>query len=179
MRKGFICFLAMCCVLMTGCVSDAKYEELESRVENLERIHGIENDSSNEEEGSNVEDNAVPDYCGVTSITLWYEFDTEQKGGRGDYYQLRLDDDKCTLIYHNRETFEDTYTDYSVDTYNEVLNLVCSQPLEEYKNKADANGKIIYETIPCMLSLYWPGESKYYETPANMDEIKAKFEAMK
>ena len=62
-----------------------------------------------------------------------------------------------------------------------MLNLVCSQPLEKYESKTDANGKILYETVPCMLSLYLNGSdgSVYFKSPSNMDEIVAKFESMR
>lgn len=182
MRKGIIVSVLMLCLLMTGCVSNAKYEELETRVENLERIHGIENSDKDEKnESSNNAEVSDNEYATAKSINLLYEFDPETNSWRGDYYQLRLEKDKCTLQYHSQEPFEETYTDYSVDKYYEVLNLVCSQPLEKYENKVDDNGKIIYETVPCMLGLYMNGSEGtiYFKTPANMDEIIAKFESMK
>ena len=51
---------------------------------------------------------------------------------------------------------------------------------EEYEEKYDSNGKIVYEDFPYMLFIRVKPIGAYYlKTPSNMDEIVAKFESLK
>ncbi|MBQ6076133.1 MAG: hypothetical protein IJK86_08315 [Lachnospiraceae bacterium] len=121
-------------------------------------------------------------YKNARGINLLYEYDMQSKTWTGSYYQLKLSDDKCTLIYHEKNSLAtDLYCDFSIDVFNEVLSLICSQNPEEYEYQTDSNGKIIYETIPCIIELFFSGYEKnvFLKDPINFDEIIAKFESLK
>ena len=181
-RKCFFIVL-MACVMFCGCASEAKYEELERRVEYLESIHNLNDTASSKFDEGLIEDSASDNevYRKAQAIDLIYEYDAENGSCTGDYYQLRLWGEKSTFTYYGKDDKKNIYCDFSTDVYYELLDKICSQPLEKYRSKTDSTGKIIYETVPCILSLFLNSSdgSVYLENPENMEEIITMFEKLR
>ena len=88
---------------------------------------------------------------------------------------MNMATNKCVFDYRdsNKKVHQ---CDFSKDIFNDFLDLILSQDLEEYQYKTDLNGKIVYDVEPHILGLSFYGQVVYYEDPSNMDEIIAKFE---
>lgn len=155
-NKRICIFIIVLCLSISGCTSNTPTDSTDSN-----------SDNSN--------------YRKAKGINLLYEYDMLSKTWTGSYYQLRLWDDKCTLTYFNKDNSKTLYCDFSLDVYNEVIELICSHSLEKYEYPTDSNGKIIYETIPYILELFFGGYERpvLLKDPANMNEIIAKFESLK
>ena len=173
------------CIVMTGCVSDKQYEDLEKRVSYLEKVVGVADQSSSSNTTNSSSTNSTSkdknsDYLSAEAIELHYDFDPQSNGTYGKYYQLRMGKDKCTLTYYEPGQ-NNVYCDFSKETYNELLNMVCSQELEKFESSSDANGKIVYERQPYILGLYMDGSNGivYFKNPKNIDQIIAKFESLR
>lgn len=172
---------------MCGCVSDSEYKKLEERVAYLESIHGISINVTEDKEKASAEDRYENDevdnteYMGAQAIVFAYGFDAQHESFAGDYYQLRLNEDDCTLTYYDVTVGSELRCDFSIDVYDELLRMICNQPLEKYKSPIDENGKILYETVPHILGLYLDGSkgTVYFSDPSNINEIIAKFEELK
>lgn len=118
------------------------------------------------------------------SIDIMYDYDMQSNSWTGDYYELKNRGDHCQFIYHNHNhnTFEGIYCDFSIDIYNEIVDLVLSNTIEEYTLTADEHGKIIYDTVPYIMKLYWSGSDGRQilcKDPKNVTEIISKFEELK
>jgi len=185
MSKYFvICLVLIICLTVTGCISDKKYDELEKRVSNLEKMVGVSNETIYSSTGADEEaiEDHKSEYLSARGIELLYEFDPETNSWTGQYYQLRLSEDKCTLTYHEKDNYkDDIYCDFSKETYDEFLNMICDQDLEEFESKVDSTGKIIYEQQQYILGLYLNGShgTTYFKNPQNMDDIIKKFESLR
>lgn len=115
-------------------------------------------------------------------IDLRFDYNTEERNWSGGGYQLRKFSDHCELYYYTANADEDLTCNFTVETYEKVLDLVLASDPQKYQQRSDENGKITYEIIPCALYLYWEGDTRGHmlcETPANIDEIIAKFEELK
>ena len=117
----------------------------------------------------------------ATGILLAYEFDTQVGGWNGPYYMFSVKDDHSTFYYHNPQTGEERRSDFTVERYNDLLSMIIDQPLTEYKDLVDSNGKITYTTVPHLLGLYINPDVGYiyYTNPDNMTQIIEEFEKLR
>ncbi len=190
---GAICAVLAMCVLITGCVSDSQYAELEEKVGALEkeieslseRIAAQEQDSqmaAPEEMHEEADKNKNSEYMEACAILFGTDFDPKAQFAEGEQYRLYIDEDKCTLRYQTSENYyaEITECDFSKDVFYVLLNTICSQDLEKFENPIDSNGKVIYEIQPYAIGLDMGGRNEiYFKNPANMDEIIEKFESLR
>ena len=114
-------------------------------------------------------------------ISLWLGVNTQSISGEKGVYSLSLKDDHSWFQYLDKdiEPFSGD-CDFSADKYYELRDLLCSTELHEYKPAEDANGKLIYEDVDCMISISL-GSSKgsvFVADPSNKDEIVAFFNAL-
>lgn len=182
MKKILVITISLIMIMsLSSCSSNKRIDELEKRVEVLENIVGISGDNTeiNTDEEEGYIDNSK--YSDVNGICLIYDFHIDEESWEGEFYQLYYKDDKCKFTYQNQNTGEELYSDYTGDVFNEVLDMIISQNPQEYQSKTDENGKIIYETIPCVIKLYRAGNpNNYYFTDLpNQNEIIEKFEGFK
>ncbi len=178
MKKALV--LLVFSILLTGCVSDSDYRELEARVSYLESLHSSET-ITEPVTGNEVSDSVESIYSEVKSISFDTEFNTEDSSTWGEVYQLTLKDDKCTLYYLDVKAGKDFLCDFSKEKFYDVLNVVTSCQLEEYESPVDDNGKIVYETVPHMLGLYINPDvgTVYYKDPVNINDIILEFEKLR
>ena len=117
-----------------------------------------------------------------SSIDLMYKYDLKVNGFAGQIYQLRTREDYCTFYYSNPSTKEEIHTNFTLEVYEELVDLVLKNEPVEYSIPADEHGKIEYGVVPHILKLYWggqKGEQMLCSDPDNIDEIIAKFEEIK
>ena len=117
-----------------------------------------------------------------SAIDLYYDYDTGSKSIDGGYYQLRCFGSYCTFYYSGPGMGEEISCNFTMEIYEEMLDLVLSSNPKPYAIRSDENGKITYEVLPSALRLYWgggKGQQMLCETPENMDEIIARFEELK
>lgn len=180
MKKYLIITITLAMIIsLCSCSSDSsRIDELEKRVEVLESIVGvsgndIENNSDiNADYNENIENDI---YRNTREIGIFYDFNTKDETNAGKYSVLRLDEKEgvCHFTYYGES--DALVSDYSIDVYNEILDMICSQNLELLQKKTDANGKIIDDVRPYVLRL----DNNYFEEPANMNEILSKFDNFK
>lgn len=113
----------------------------------------------------------------VSDIYLGYQYTPRNSVFNDKYYHLNMATNKCVFDYRDSNKKEHQ-CDFSKDIFNDFLDLILSQDLEEYQYKTDLNGKIEYDVEPYILGLSFNGQVVYYENPSNMDEIIAKFEEL-
>ncbi len=171
---------------LTGCANDKKIEELEKRIEYLESLHQTDSTTSDVAQNYLIEQESIPEtanaeYLKAEAIDLLYDYDTQKDTWTGEYYQLRIWGDKSTFTYYGEGSYDPIYCDFSLNTYYELLNMICVQQVEKYENQTDSNGKILYETVPRMLKLFLNASdgSVCIKEPENMDAIIARFKELK
>lgn len=166
---------------LCGCSSDSRIDELEKRVEVLENAVGINEsiDNSNDNSTANIEnDTNTINYKDTFTIYLLCDVNTNGFS-YGPYYQVDKQSDNCIFTYDGgADDFASTA--FSLEVFDELVELICANGVEEYENQYDANGKIIYEDLPYVIYL-GVGRSDFYylKTPSNMNEIVEKFESLK
>jgi hypothetical protein len=123
-------------------------------------------------------------YCTSTNaIFLSKKFDTETHDAEGTQYALRLMDD-CARLEVQKPSWPELSCDFSVDKFYELRDLLCSTELEEYTPKADADGKIVYETLEYAVfvsnnvSYDITKQNIYLKEPTNMDDLIEFFESL-
>ena len=172
MKKLLVIIITLITIIsLCACSSNNKTEV----VENNEEI--IENNEEVVENEVISEENAL--YRDAKGIFLREKFNPQDETWEGASYDLRLNDDKCTFTYTDFNVSDQRTCDFTVDVYEEFLNMICSQNPEEYENKTDENGKIIYEIEPHIIGVYSNNKSYYLKDTSNISEIIEKFESFK
>ena len=183
MVKKVVVISAVLCMLLCGCTSNQKIDELERRIEVLENAVGINqniDDSTITDDSSSNADNKTSsiDYEEMREIDLFCDLDTEYYSS-ATHYEVVKNSDKCIFTYFY-ENGDIASTAFSLDVYNELVDLIEAGNIEEYEEKYDSNGQIVYEKIPYMVFIRVDKSGSYYlKTPSNIDEIVAKFESLK
>ena len=170
MRKILVIAITLIMIFSLSSCSTNKSDEVETD----EAV--IENEETNEETEMSEEEALIRDAKG---ISIRNDFNPQEESWQGASYELHLYDDKCTFNYYDFNTGEELTSDYTVDVFEEVIDMICADNPEEYENKADENGKIIYETVPHMLDIFTHSKHHYLKEPSNMNEILEKFESFK
>lgn len=156
-------------------------------LQKVNSIVGEEQDSSIniDQSTTNKEETSAEgkiDSSKITDIYLGYEFSPKTGGWEGKVYHLQKADNKCVFIYTNpklKSSEEQVQQcDYSLDVYNDFLDLICDQKLEKYQYETDSDGKIVYDNEPYNLGLFYMGQLFFYKNPSNMNDIVSQFEKL-
>lgn len=164
-------------VSLCSCSSDSRIDELEKRVEVLENAVGINenNDDSTIIDDSTINDTNYIDYKDTRRIDLVHNIDAYTF----TRYEITKNEDKCIISYSD-ENGDITSGTFSLEVYDELLDLIASQGIEEYENTFDKNGKLVEDNQPYRIYLQVGQSDSYYlKMPSNIDEIVAKFESLK
>lgn len=102
---------------------------------------------------------------------LYYEY-----GENRSHFIYRKIDDNGWPIFEKR-------ADFSMDVYNEFIDLICSNgnSLDIYTYAVDQNGKVVDHIVPWAIILgngYYMDESIILQGPQNLDEILTRFEKL-
>lgn len=170
-------------VSLCGCSSDSRIDELEKRVEVLENAVGInenvDNSNTNDNSTANIEsDTNTIDYKNTFRICLFCDVNTN--GFYYDtYYEVVKQSDNCIFTYYGKgDDFASTA--FSLEVFDELVELIGATGIEEYEPQYDANGKIIYEDLPYTIQIGVNKSDFYYlKNPSNLNEIVEKFESLK
>ena len=182
MRQKMLLFVLFVMIFsLCSCSSDSRIDELEKRVEVLENAVGInENvDNSNDNSTANMEnDTNTIDYKNTFTIYLFCDVNTNGFTYE-TYYQVDKQSDNCIFTYYGKgDDFASTA--FSLDVYDELVELIGATGVEEYENLYDANGQIIYEDLPYIIKIGVDKSDFYYlKNPSNINEIVEKFESLK
>ncbi len=185
MKKCLIITIILTMIIsLCSCSSDSsRIDELEKRVEVLENAVGINENVDNSNTNNNSTANAEKDTNTINykdTFTIYLLCDVNTNGfSYGPYYQVDKQSDNCIFTYQGGDD-DFASTAFSLDVFNELVELIGAKGIEEYENQYDENGKIIYEDLPYVLYI-GVGKSDFYylKTPANMNEIVEKFESLK
>ena len=182
MKKYLIITITLAMIIsLCSCSSDSsRIDELEKRVEVLENAVGISESNGDINTANNEEVNNTDNekYRQANTIMLIKDFNNKEETYEGSYYYLYLNGDRCHFSYQDAD-YTMLACDFSKETYDEVMNMLCSEKLEEYESKTDENGKITDEIIPQILGVNVGAKNIYFKEPSNMSEIVAKFESFK
>ncbi len=111
----------------------------------------------------------------VSSVAILYNYNPKESTYES-FTQMNLNDGVATLSFF--ENGENIQSDYTVDTFYDLLKLVYKTNVEEYQPSTTDTGKIQYEVVPIIIRISTSHEHYYY-IPENMDEISSKFDDLK